>query len=273
MLCKSDPVKDWIFLSKNGADEYINSMAAAAGAAITDTRNFEYSDSYAPIVLRGILKHKIMKQCWQDQRDFYYVDTGYFDHWLAQQSQRSGKLYHRVVRNNLQHTTMLDRPADRWQRLGIALPGRRYGSKIIVAVPDEKPCKFYGIDRQEWIQHTINLLKTHTDRPIVVRDRAAVREQRIVQDPLCQALTQDVHALVTFNSVAAIESILSGVPAFVLAPCHAAQPVANTELSAIEEPYWPQADKLHAWACHLAYCQFHVSELRTGSALRACDEN
>lgn len=273
MLCASDTVKDFIFLSKNSADEYINYMAKAAGGTITDTRKFDYAASQSPIVMRGILKHKIMKQCWQDRRDFYYVDTGYFDHWLAQQSQRSYKLYHRVVRNNLQHDVIVERPDDRWHRLGIALSARRHGRRIVLAVPDDKPCKFYGIDRQQWIDRTIGMLKQHSDRPVVVRDRAAIREHRTVADPLCQVLQQDVHALVTFNSVAAIESILSGVPAIVLAPCHAALPVANSDLSSIENPYWPDKDKLHAWACHLAYGQFHVAELKNGQALKVAYEN
>ena len=37
-------------------------------------------------------------------------------------------------------------------------------------------------------------------------------------------------------------------------------------LSQIETPYWPDLDKLHAWAHHLAYGQFHISELKDGLA-------
>ena len=32
-------------------------------------------------------------------------------------------------------------------------------------------------------------------------------------------------------------------------------------------PYYPDKDKLYAWACHLAYGQFHVDELKSGRAL------
>ena len=112
------------------------------------------------------------------------------------------------------------------------------------------------------------LLQKHTDRPILVRQRDPSRLNRVVQDPLSRLLADDVHALVTFNSAAAIESILAGVPAFVMAPTHAAAPVANRDLAAIESPYWPDHDKIHAWACHLAYGQFHVKELRDGTAMR-----
>ena len=90
----------------------------------------------------------------------------------------------------------------------------------------------------------------------------------MIQDPLLKLLQDDVHALVTFNSVAATESILAGVPAFALAPANAARPVANTDLSHIEDPWWPDPDLIHTWACHLAYGQFHVRELRDGTAYR-----
>ena len=262
---------DWIFLSKDGQDEYIEMLAQSVGAQITDTQDFDYAASDRPIVLRGILKHKIMHQCWQDRRDFYYVDTGYFGNQVAACNPAGTKLWHRIVRNDLQHGNIQPRPADRWQRLGIELHSRRHGRSIIVAVPDDKPCRFYGIDREAWIRNTVTTLQQYTDRPVIVRQRDPSRQVRVMQDPLSEVLAQDVHALVTFNSAAAIESILAGVPAFVLAPTHAATPVANRALDQIESPYWPDPDKLMAWACHLAYGQWHVRELRDGTAMRMID--
>lgn len=259
-------MSDWIFLSKGGQDCYINMFANGSSGHVTNTDNFDYDANNRPIVLRGILKHKIMQRCWQDQRDFYYMDTGYFGNGRWKQ-------WHRVVANNLQHGDIQSRPADRLSRLRIRWQPRCYGGRIIVAAPDEKPCRFYGIDQETWISDTVATLSNQTDRPIVVRQRAANRTQRTVHDPLWQVLAQDVHALVTFNSVAAIESIMCGVPAFVTAPAHAARPVASTDLSKIETPFWPDPDKLHAWACHLAYGQFHVDELRDGTAYRILNEH
>lgn len=260
-------MSSWIFLSKGGVDEYVNMFAQGAGGVVTSTDDFHYGSSREPIVLRGILKHKIMQRCWKDGRDFYYIDTGYFGNGV-------NKVYHRIVRNNLQHDEIIQRPSARWKMLRISLPTQcRHGKKIIVAAPDEKPCRFYGIDQQTWIQETVATLKQHTDRPIVIRQRAARRIDRVQNDPLSQVLRQDVHALVTFNSNSAVESILSGVPAFVMAPTHAAAPVGNRDLSQIETPYWPDADKLHAWACHLAWGQFHVSELKDGTAYRILNEH
>lgn len=258
---------DWIFLSKGGQDQYINMFAKGSGGIVTNTDDFDYSANRLPIVLRGILKHKIMRQCQEDRRDFYYMDTGYFGNGI-------NKLYHRIVRNDLQHDAIVNRSSDRWNALRIELPKKtRRGRKIIVAAPDDKPCRFYGIDRETWLANTVAALQRHTDRPVIVRQRAARRIDRVQTDPLSKVLQDDVHALVTFNSNAAVESILQGVPVFVTAPTHAAAAVGNRDLGQIETPYWPDTDKLYAWACHLAWGQFHIRELGDGTAYRILNEH
>jgi hypothetical protein len=256
-----------IFLSKDGNDEYVNMFAKGCNTIPVSTDDFEYTSSTDPIVLRGILKHKIMKQCWKDGRDFYYIDTGYFGNERTAINPNGWKYWHRIVKNNLQHSEIIPRPDDRWQQFNKKFaPWKRDGRKILIAAPDEKPCKFYGTTQQEWVQSTVEKIKQYTDRPIIVRERAAKRIDRIATDTLHTALDNDVFALVTFNSVAAIESVFHGIPAFTLAPANAASPVALQDLSLIETPYYANSDKLYAWACHLSYGQFHVSELQSGKA-------
>jgi hypothetical protein len=77
---------------------------------------------------------------------------------------------------------------------------------------------------------------------------------------------------VTYNSVAATESIFYGIPAFTLAPSNAASPVSKQDLSQIDTPYYPDKDKVYQWACHLAYGQFHVNEMKDGSAWRILND-
>jgi hypothetical protein len=86
-------------------------------------------------------------------------------------------------------------------------------------------------------------------------------------------LQDDVFALVTYNSIAATESVLHGIPVFVTAPCNAAMPVSSTDINQIDSPYYPDKDKVYAWACHLAYGQFHTQELKDGTALRILKED
>ena len=257
----------WIYLSKHGTDEYINLFAKGAGVAPTALETWNYDDNRNPLVLRGILKHKIIKRCWQDGRRFLYMDTGYFGNRPNPQNPHGWKVWHRIVPDNFQHgETIIPRPADRWERLKIAVEPRKTGSKILIAAPDEKPCQVYDIELDKWLTQTVETLKTFTDRPIEIRQRDPNRQRRLHND--FNLALKDVHAVVTFNSNAATESVMAGVPVFVLAPCSAAMPMANTDLSKIETPWFPDQDMVQAWCRHLAYGQFHNTELADGTAMK-----
>ena len=259
----------WIYLSKNGTDEYINRFAAGDHTLPTPIENWQYDiESDRGLVLRGIMKHKIMKRCWQDKRAFRYMDTGYFGNKRGVTNPSGYKVYHRVVPNDLQHNQIIDRPSDRWQRLRLETANRRKsGHKIVIAAPDEKPCEFYGIDLDSWINDVTTKLMSYTDRPIVLRQRAknVIKTTRDNSNTFLAAIS-DAWAVVTYNSTAAVESVMHGVPVFVLAPCNAALPVANTDLADIENPSWPDDDLRYKWYCHLAYGQFHNRELENGTA-------
>lgn len=268
-------MKRWIFLSKGKEDPYINAMAEGSNGVLIDTEEFDYGakEEMTPIVLRGILKKKIIKKCWRHQRPFYYMDTGYFGNETNRANPNGWKYWHRIVKNDLQHGEITERPGDRFRLFGKEFkPWKKSGRKILIAKPDDKPCRFYDVDLESWLAATIEEIKRYTDRPIVVRDRSASRIDRVVHNTLQEALDDDVFALVTFNSVAAVESIFHGIPAFTLAPTNAASPVCLQDLSKINEPYYADPDKLYAWACHLSYGQFHIDEMRTGKALRYLKE-
>jgi hypothetical protein len=262
-----------IFLSKGKEDEYVNMLADSGNLGTTNTADFVYTDSTDSIILRGILKHKIMKQCWKDKRTFFYVDTGYFGNTVSLQNPGGCKHWHRIVKNDLQHGIIVQRPGDRFEKFRkMQKPWNKNGRSILIAVPDEKPCKFYGISKDQWVTDTVQTIKQYTDRPIVIRQRTASRYHRTVTDTLTQALDRDIFALVTFNSTAAVESVFHGIPAFTLAPTHAASPVSLQDLTLIDTPYYATTDKLYAWASHLAYGQFHISELKNGKALEMIND-
>ena len=265
----------WIYLSKNGTDEYINRMAQGARVAHTAIETWDYNqDMSAGIVLRGIMKHLVMKRCWADHRRFRYMDTGYFGNRPNPLNPKGFKVWHRVVDNDLQHNVVIPRPTDRWDRLNITpKPFTRTGRNVLVVAPDDKPCKFYDTTLDAWLEQTVTQLKQHTDRPITVRHRnpEIVKQNRTPETSFDAALA-DAWAVVTFNSNAGTESILNGVPVFVTQAANAARPLALDDLSKIESPYYPTNDEVHAWACHLAYGQFHNSELENGTALRILTE-
>jgi hypothetical protein len=128
-----------IFLNKHNADEYIEMFARGSGTEPTCLETWQYKDSTKPLIIRGIMKHKIIKQCWKDKRDFYYMDSGYVGNRVSATNPHGWKFWHRIVFNNLQHSDVIARPADRWQRLAITMQPRRTGRKILIAAPDAKP--------------------------------------------------------------------------------------------------------------------------------------
>lgn len=257
--------KRLIFLSKNGEDEYVNMLASSVGVRPTSDKDFIYENSNDAIVLRGILKHKIMKQCWKDNRDFYYMDSGYIGNYKSPINPNGWKWFHRIVKNDLQHSDIIDRPSDRWEKLNYKIPKwKKSGKNILLVLPSEKPAKFYGVNLETWKKETIEKIKQYTDRPIIIREKLD-RPTRIVKT-IYEEL-DDAFALVTYQSIAATEAILYGVPAFALAP-NAASPVSLNDISKIETPLYQDEDLIYKWACHLAYGQFHINELQDGTAYK-----
>ena len=215
-------------------------------------------DLAAPIALRSIAKRKVMQECQEKGRDFYYIDTGYFGN-------RKLKDYHRVTKNAMQWLgPTQDRPADRLERTRIKPRPITPGGKILIAPPSLKAMSYWGMDPDQWVADTVATLKQHTDRPIVIRMKQP-REVRATVDTMEMALRDDVHALVTFNSIAAVEALIYGKPVFTMGP-NAAQPLANSDLTKIESPFCPDLDQVNRLLRCLAYHQFTVEEMMTGYA-------
>ena len=217
------------------------------------------AENMTPVVVRGVTKRKVMEACRARGRDFYYIDTGYFG------NPAKGKLYHRITRNDVQYFgPIMDRPDDRLAHTGIGFRKFRPGTNILLAPPSQKLLMMYDIDLETWLNTTIEEIKRHTDRPIVIRKKQS-RAVRMTEDTMEMALAQDVHCLVTFSSIAAGEALLLGKPAITLGP-NAAAPLCSQSLSEIECPKIPTIDEVRAWAANLAYNQFTEAEMRDGTA-------
>jgi hypothetical protein len=157
-----------------------------------------------------------------------------------------------------------NRPADRLERTRVKARPMTPGSKILICPPSAKAMSYWDLDEQQWVDETIEKIKQYTDRPIEVRYKQP-REQRARINTIEQALANDVHCMVTYNSIAAVESLIYGKPVFALGP-NAAAPLANNDLSKIELPFAPDLDQVTALLRCLAYHQFSVEEMSTGYA-------
>ena len=229
-----------------------------------------------PVLIRGISSGKIGKFVQEHGQDYYFIETGYLGNYRCDNNRTGRKVYHRIVKNAMQHSTIMDVPDDRWQQLVKFNPlleykgWKRSGSKILVVLPTEKPFQYYGHDRAKWIQKVEKTIKKHSDRPIVWREKASRGER--TNATIYDALDDDIYALVTYNSIATVEAVQHGIPAFGLAPT-AADPVCSNDLTQIENPVMPSEDTVYKWLSSIAYSQFSLDEIITGHAWKMVLEN
>ena len=188
-------------------------------------------------------------------------DRGYlrrvFATWLPK-AESLEKSYYRWHIGSYQLSRLRDVPDDRWRalRLGDCVcPWRKGGKRIIIAdtLPDYWTIRNLPIS---WSHDTAAKLKTLTDRPIKVREKASTVS---LQDEL-----KNAHCLVTHGSIAAVEAAIMGCPVFV-APESAAAHVGNTNFEDIENPIYP--DRFE-WLKNLAYSQWNEFELTDGTMWR-----
>lgn len=229
-----------------------------------------------PILIRGISSGAHAKHAIEHNRDFYFVETGYLGNYRSDKNTTGRKVYHRIEKNDMQQNRIMDVPDDRWRALCSFNPTLNYrgwkkpGSKILLVMSTEKPFEYYDQSREQWIQETVSTLKKHTDRKIVVRDKASRGER--TNNTIYDALDDDIYALVTYNSIAAVEAIHHGIPAFCSAPT-AASAVTTGDLTQIESP--PRLDEtvIYKWLSSIAYGQFNLTEILTGEAWKLVQEN
>lgn len=244
-------------------DPFLQSFIMGSGGQITVWDKVK--SSMVPVVLRGVTKRKQMKACKEAGRDFYYIDTGYFGNGRK-------KLYHRITKNDMQNIgAVIHRPRDRLSVTGYQARKFKPGGKILLAPPSQKLLQCYDLDLESWITKTKQEIGLYTDREIVVREKQG-RSVRVTTDTMEMALSKDIHCLVTFSSIAAVEAVMLGKPAIVLGPS-AAYSVCSESLAEIERPYIPTLDEVEEWAAHLAYCQFTEAEMRDGTAWRILNEH
>lgn len=245
--------------------------------AKTDFRDRIDEICQSPVLLRGISSGKLAKEVRKRKQDFYFIETGYLGNYPSDNNRTGRKIYHRIVKNDMQHCDrIMDVPDDRYRDLVAFNPAMAYhgwkkpGSKILVVLPSEKPFQYYDEDRDKWIAHVERTLRKYSNREIVWREKSGRGER--TNNTIYDALDDDIYCLVTYNSIAAVEAIQYGIPAFALAPT-AAAPVCGKDLTQIENPTRLSEDVIHKWLCNIAYGQFSLNELLSGQAWEMVLEN
>lgn len=224
------------------------------------------------LVVRGVIKKDRIRQAESERKNYYYIDTGYLGNFPSPGNTSGKKIWHRIVKNGLQHSNLRDVPDDRWKKLlrqdpRLAWKGwKNYDKKILLVMPNPKATKFYDIDFDSWVENTKQQISKYSNLPVEVRIKGS-RSERNHGYSIYDAFDSGVYATVAFNSIAALESVLYGIPAFVSVPC-AATPLTLTDLSRLSNPYFPQEELIYKQACNLAYGQFTLEEIENGTAYK-----
>jgi len=247
-------------------DPILENFVTGSNGIISSFADHKNDDT--ALVIRGVGggSRKAIQICRDTGRTFYTIDTGYFGNF-------KNKWLHRVTKNNMQYIgPIIERPMDRAKKHGFRYRKFSPGKKILICPPSEKAMRLFGQpDPQTWVKSVVSELKKYTDRPIEIRLKPT-RTERVTDKTIQAALAEDVHCLVTYNSIASIEAIMEGKPAIVLGP-NAAEPICETKLNKVDTPYIPTRDEVEAFFAHLGYCQFDVHELRSGYAWSIVNES
>jgi hypothetical protein len=241
--------------AKGNSRSMLEAFASGSGAEITN--KLQLTDGIA--VLWGVDKATLplWNEIQRTKHQFIYVDNGYF------RSKWQGGDHYRITVNAEQHSGVGSSNGERWKRLDIQIkPWRRDGKHILIACQSDFWHERHGHGSAAGFSANVTrALRQFTDRLIVSRMKPIGVHK---EPPLSESL-KDCWAVVTHSSMVALEAMLQGIPAFVLAKC-ALSPVSLSDLSKIETPVYPE---LEHWAAVLADNQWTLNEIRNGTAWKA----
>jgi hypothetical protein len=171
---------------------------------------------------------------------------------------------------------------DKWSRYSIwhnapLNPWRVTGDHIVVFCQRPKGWNMFGNNQEDWLDNTINKIRQHSDRPIMVRmhpgDGTRFKAIEKLQKRYGQSIIVSEHAnirdallnawcTVGYNSTPNVVSAIEGIPGYVQDPTHSwAADIAFTDLSQLENP--PMLDRT-GWANKIANIHWSNEEVKSG---------
>ncbi len=192
-----------------------------------------------PRLFSGLTHNELPRYVGRDL-DFLYLDNAYF--------KRGSRSNHfRLIRKGFHLTRLLNRPDDRMKQLGLRCqPWRKTGRHIVLIPPSVWYLRILGA--HDWTAQTLVTLSQVTDRPVRVK-----WDKKL---PLSDWLA-DAWAVVTYGSVAGVESAIAGVPVFAGAICPCL-PITAGPIDRIDTPEYHDREP---WLASLAYANWSTAEL------------
>jgi hypothetical protein len=174
----------------------------------------------------------------------------------------------------------------RWQKisrvLNITLKDyRSNGDHILICLQRNGGWSMGETDLQHWLLQTIDTIRKHSSRPIVIRPHPGDKTSKDLirpGNPKCKVkfskavrLSNNVNlvddlkncwAVVNYNSSPVVGAAIEGIPIFVCNPIKSqCAEIANTDLIQIETPLMPDRQQ---WVERLSMFHWNFNELRSG---------
>jgi len=190
-----------------------------------------------------------------------------------------------------------DSPGDRWEMMKKLWkvkydPWRKSDPEdpILFVLQPKDNWSMNELDPIDWFNSVYKTLRPLTKRKFIVRphpNHVVAMENRIKEFPkdvevhigqkyfngdekkyyrfhFQEAIT-NCHAVVTHNSTASTDSCIRGIPTFCTSDLAICWPVANTDLSKIESPQYPDRTQ---WVHDLGYKLWSEKEIRDGTVFK-----
>jgi len=247
------------FICVDGTDYGASEFTRGSGGKFVSYETM-YENTTDPMCWAGFFKPEWLEICKKHSLKFYNLDSGYFGN-------KKRKIIFRLSVNNFQNIDpIIDRPADRWERLGLEQYSFKQGSSIVIVPPDRKIVNALRLGSEDrWINDTVVKIKSFTDREIKIRKRPAPRADRIVSNTFKDFIKHDTFCVVGYSSNALVEAAMNDIPVIALGDS-ATRSLYNYQLEDIEKIKPAYLSDKQAWLNHLAYSQFTREELLSGLA-------
>ncbi len=165
-----------------------------------------------------------------------------------------------------------------------AIPWKQDGEYILLCMQKVGDASLRGADVFAWTEKTVNQIRQHTDRKIIIRPHPLYRKSSL-HNALKETVLElsDVHwqeadvtkpdfipiaeqlehawCTVTYSSGTGIDAVINGISNVACDKGSMVYDVSSTDISEIENPY--RGDKSE-WANKIAHCQWSVEEFESG---------
>lgn len=127
-------------------------------------------------------------------------------------------------------------------------------------------------DSTAYAEKVFRSVRKHTERQIVYRPKPSWKGATFIKGTSFSSNSSSIFealkgcfCLVTHGSTAAMDAIISGVPAIVLGE-GIASPVTSNQVESVVKPVWPSEEDRMRWLNAMSYCQWTLDEFRSGEA-------